>query len=69
LDTIANNTVAWDLDKGNQSHFEYEYACIENFFTIILFDELKNRFGLDSHVLIEVTKSFANHLNVHVKGF
>jgi hypothetical protein len=24
-------------------------------------------FGLDSHVLVEVTKSFANHLNVPKK--
>jgi hypothetical protein len=34
-----------------------------------LFEELKNRFGLDPHVLIEVTKSFANHLNIPEKGF
>lgn len=34
-----------------------------------MFEELKNRFGLDPHVLVEVTKSFANHLNVPKKGF
>jgi hypothetical protein len=69
LDTTANNTSAWDLDKGNQSHFEYEYACVENFSTTISFEELKNRFGLDPHVLVEVTNFFANHLNVPKKGF
>ena len=35
LDTIANNTAAWDLDKGNQPRFEFEYACVENFFATI----------------------------------
>lgn len=28
LDIIANNTAAWDLDKGNGSRFEYEYSCV-----------------------------------------
>jgi hypothetical protein len=47
LDTAADNIAAWDLDKGNKSHFEYEYEyeCVENFPTIILFEEVKNRFG------------------------
>jgi hypothetical protein len=38
LYTITNNIVAWDLDKGNQSRFECEYACVENFYTTILFE-------------------------------
>jgi hypothetical protein len=29
-----------------------------------LFKELKNRFGLDPHILVEIFKSFANHSNV-----
>jgi hypothetical protein len=69
LDTISKNTDAWDLDKGNEPCLEYEYSCVENFSTTILFKELSNRFGLDPHVLVEVTKSFANHLNVPKKGF
>jgi hypothetical protein len=36
---------------------------------LLLFEELKNRFGLDPHILVEVSKSFANHLNVPKKGF
>ena len=67
LDTIANNSAAWDLDKGNEPHFEFEYACVENFSTTILFEELKNKFGLDPHILVEVSKSFSNHLNVPKK--
>jgi hypothetical protein len=55
FNTIANNDDVWDLDK---------YSCIENFFTTILFEELSKRFGLGPHVLVEVTKCFANHLNV-----
>jgi hypothetical protein len=69
LDNIANNFDAWDLDIGNKPRFQYEYSCVENFSTTILFEELSNRFGLDPHVLVEVTKSFANHLNVPKKGF
>jgi hypothetical protein len=69
LDTIANNSAAWDLDKCNEPHFDFEYACVENFSTTILFEELKNKIGLDPHILIEVSKSFANHLNVPKKGF
>jgi hypothetical protein len=29
-----------------------------------LFKELKNRFGIDPHILVEVSKFFANHSNV-----
>jgi hypothetical protein len=25
LDTISKNSDAWDLDKSNEPHFEYEY--------------------------------------------
>jgi hypothetical protein len=46
LDTIANNSAAWDLDKGNEPRFDFEYACVENFSTTILFEELRNKFGL-----------------------
>jgi hypothetical protein len=69
LDTISKNIDAWDLDKGNEPCFEYEYSCVENFSTTILFEELSNRFGLNPHVLVEVTKYFANHLNVPKRGF
>jgi hypothetical protein len=67
LDTISKNIDAWDLDKGNEPCFEYEYSCVENFSTTILFEELSNRFGLDPHILVEVAKSFANNLNVPKK--
>ena len=32
-------------------------------------NELSNKFGLDPYVLVEVTKSFANHIDVPKKGF
>jgi hypothetical protein len=67
LDTISKNSDAWDLDKSNEPHFEYEYSGVENLSTTILFKELSNRFGLDPHVLVEVSKSSANHLNVPKK--
>jgi hypothetical protein len=52
LDTIANNSAAWDLDKGNEPRFAFEYACVENFCTTISFEELKNKFGFDPHILV-----------------
>ena len=67
MDTISKNTDAWDFDKGNEHCFEYEYSCVENIPTTILFKELSNKFGLDPDVLLEVTKYFANHLNVPKK--
>ena len=69
LDTISENTDNWDLDKGNEPHLEYEYACVENFSTSVLFEELGDRFGLDPYVLVEVAKSFANHIAVPKEGF
>ena len=48
---------------------EYEYACVENFSTSPSFEELGNRFGLDPFVLVEVVKSFANHIAVPKERF
>ena len=69
LNTIFENTDNWDLDKGNEPHLEYEYTYVENFSTSPSFEELGNRFGLDPLVLVEVVKSFANHIVVPKEGF
>ena len=34
LETIFENTNHWDLDKGNEPYFDYEYSCVENFLLI-----------------------------------
>ena len=52
LETISQNTEAWDLDKDNKLGLEYEYSCVENFSTSILFEERKNIFGVNPHVLV-----------------
>jgi hypothetical protein len=67
LYSISNNTDASDLDKSNKPRVEYEYSCVENFYTTILFKELSNMFDINPHVLVEVTGSFAYHLNVPKK--
>ena len=69
LDIISQNTEAWDLDKGNIPGLDYEYSAVESFVASILFADLRKRFGVDIHVLIEVAKSFASHMNIPKGGF
>ena len=69
LETIAENTGHWDLDKGNEPYLDYQYSCVENFSTSILFKNLSDNFGLDPYVLIEIAKSFASHIGVPKSGF
>jgi hypothetical protein len=69
LDLISENTGNWDLDKGNVAYLDYGYECVKNFYTSPAFEELSNLYGLDSHVLVEVVKSFAKHISVPKEGF
>jgi hypothetical protein len=69
LETISENTVNWDLDKGNEPRLEYEYSCVENLSTSTLFEHLSDKFGLDPYVLVEIAKSFASHIGVPKSGF
>ena len=69
LETIFENTSRWDLDKGNEPYFDYEYSCVENFSTSILFHNLGDTFGLDPYVIIEIAKGFATHMCVPKSGF
>ena len=69
LETISQNADNWGLDEGNTPQLDYEYSCVEEFSTSILFNELSNKFGLDPYVLVEVTKSFANHIDAPKKKF
>jgi hypothetical protein len=48
---------------------DYGYDCVKNFYTSDIFKELSNLYGLDSHVLLEVVKSFAKHIAVAKEGF
>jgi hypothetical protein len=69
LDLISENTCNWDLDKGNVISVDYGYDCVENFYTADIFNELSNLYSLDSHVLLEVGKYFAKHIDVPKDGF
>ena len=42
---------------------------MQNFYTSPAFEELSNLYGLDSHVLVEVIKSFAKHISIPKEGF
>jgi hypothetical protein len=54
LDLISKNTDNWDLDKGKM--------IVLRFFTLLMFLELSNSYSIDSHVLLEVDKTFAKHI-------
>ena len=69
METISQNAESWGLDKGNMPHFDYEYSCVEKFSTSILFNQLSTKFGFDPHVLVEVAKSFANHIDAPKKQY
>ena len=66
FETIAENTGHWDLNKGNEPYLDYQYSCVENFSTSILFKNLSDNFGLDPYV---IAKSFASHIGVPNSGF
>jgi hypothetical protein len=69
LETISENTGNWDLDKGNKLRLKYEYLCVENFSTSIVFEHLTDKFGLNPYVFFEIAKSFAGHIGVPKSGF
>ena len=50
LETISENTSHWDLDKDNEPYFDYEYSCVEDFASSILFKNLSDTFALDPYV-------------------
>ena len=69
METISKSTNHWDLDRGNEPYFDYEYSCVEKFSTSILFRNLSDTFGLDPYVIIEIAKGFATHLCVPKSEF
>jgi hypothetical protein len=62
LDLVSENTDNWDLDKGKIITIDYGYDCVKNFYTSNVFGELSRLYSIDSHVLLEVVKSFAKHV-------
>jgi hypothetical protein len=62
LDLISENISNWDLDKGNIITIDYGYDCVRNFYASNVFEQLSNLYSIDSHVLLEVVKSFAKHV-------
>src|SRR3954463_11652400 len=69
LETISQNAENWGHDEDNMPHFDYEYACVEELSTSILFNQLTTKFGLDPYVLVEVTKSFVGHIDAPKKQY
>ena len=69
LETISENTGHWELDKGNKPYFDYGYSCVETFSTSILFKNMSDTFNLDPYVILEIAKSFAEHICIPKSGF
>jgi hypothetical protein len=42
---------------------------VKNFYASDVFEQLSNLYSIDSHVLLEVVKSFAKHVVLPKKGF
>jgi hypothetical protein len=69
LDLVSENTDNWDLDKGKIITIHYGYDCVKNFYTSNVFGELSSLYSIDSHVLLEVVKTFAKHIALPKVGF
>ena len=69
LETISENTGYWELDKGNEPYFYYGYSCVESFSTSILFKNMSDTFNLDPYVILEIARSFAEHICIPKSGF
>jgi hypothetical protein len=65
---VSENTDNWDLDKGKIITIDYGYDCVKNVYTSNVFGELSRLYSIDSHVLLEVVKSFAKHVALPKEG-
>jgi hypothetical protein len=68
FDLVSENTDNWDLDKGKIITIDYGYDCVKNFYTSNVFGELSRLYSINSHVLLEVVKSFAKHVALPKEG-
>ena len=64
LERIQHNAENWEIDKGEESVINYEYDCIKSFVETDIFNKLSAKFGLDSHIVVDIYKSFASHINI-----
>jgi hypothetical protein len=62
LNLVSEKISNWDLDKGNIITIYYGYDCVKNFYASNVFEQLRNLYSIDSHVLLEAVKSFAKHV-------
>jgi hypothetical protein len=49
LETIADNTDTWDLEKSKEQCINYGYSYIENISTCRAFNNMGEKYGLDSY--------------------
>jgi hypothetical protein len=57
------------LDKDKQQGINYNYTCIEDFSAFPIFNDMGEKFGLDSHVLVEIIKTLAAHVDLPKENF
>ena len=50
--------------QSKETGINYEYDCIESFVETESFSVLSAKFGLDSQIVVNFSKSFATHINV-----
>ena len=62
IERIYHNAEDWEIDKGKESGINYEYECIKSFMETEHFNMLSTKFGLDSQIVVDFCKSFAEHI-------
>ena len=64
IERIYRNAEDWEIEKGKESGINYEYDCIKSFMETERFNVLSTKFGLDSQIVVDLYKSFADHINI-----
>ena len=61
---LFRSAEGWEIDKCKESGINYEYDCIKSFMETEHFNVLSTKFGLDSQIVVDIYKSFADHINI-----
>ena len=65
---ITENNDKWELDKGMESSINYDYSCVDIFFSFPTFIDMSAKFRLDAYILREIIENM-HHLSIPTNVF
>src|SRR4051812_13681398 len=63
IERFQKNTEDWEIHKGIESVINYEHDYIESYVKNDYFNTFCSKIGLDSHLMIDLCKNFASHID------